>query len=163
MSVKDAQFPHTVERTLLVSNPATVQIRLSALASTVGVLLIAIIAALASHVAVSRDTRSRDFYLPSSQIDWAVQAAREYRKSSQGSTATHLFGQCAAAYATENDGLQFVVSPGPDSRLTTWVRSVVKQTAAVQSLHPWYADPRFTYSHLDKSADTPTNTQIELV
>lgn len=46
--------------TLLVSDPPTIQIRLSALAGTIGVCLIAIIAAVMSHVASSRDIRSRD-------------------------------------------------------------------------------------------------------
>ena len=81
MSVKDAQYPHPVERTLLVSQPM-VQIRLSVLASTIIACLIAITSAVASRAIVSRDTRSRVIQLPSSQFDWAAQACSpEHHKS----------------------------------------------------------------------------------
>ena len=150
MSVKDAQYLHPVERPLLVARQM-VQVRLSALAGTVGFCLVAIVAAISSRTIVTRDIRSRSIHLPSSQFDWAVQAAREHLKPSEGpTTTTHSFSQRAAEYATLNDDFTFVISPGPDGHLTTWIRSAVKQAVA-QPPHPPHTNP---YPYLDKSSDT---------
>jgi len=150
MSVKDAQYPHPVERTLLVTK-SMVQIRLSVLASTIIACLFAIIVAVVTRVVVSRDVRNHGIHLPSSQFDWAVQAAREHYKSLGNLTSTHTFTQRAAAYAAQNDDLEFVISPGPDGSPTMWIGSVAEQTE-----HPLYTDPGFTFTYLDKSPDTET-------
>lgn len=161
MSVKDAQYPHPVERTLLVSQPM-VQIRLSVLGSTIIACLLAIFVAIVSRVMVSRNIYSRSVHLPSSQFDWAVQAAREHNKSREGLTSTRAFSQRAGAYAAQNDDLGFFVSPGHDGKSTVWIGSVAEQ-AIVQPPYPLYTDPRFTYTYLEKLPDTPTGTPSETV
>lgn len=126
MSVKDSQYPHPVVRTLLVSAP-TVQVRFSVLASTIVTSFAAIVAAVISRILVSRDTRTRSIHLPSSQFDWAVQAAREHHKSVDGLGSTRALEQHGVAFAAHNDDLEIVISSGPDDNVTTWIRSIAPE------------------------------------
>jgi len=74
MAVKDAQYPHTVARTLSV-HQHVVQIRLSFLMVTIGAFLFAIIAATLIRMTLKNGVWK--MHIPSSQLDWIVQAAQE--------------------------------------------------------------------------------------
>jgi hypothetical protein len=75
-SVKDTQNVHVVQRQLSISQPI-VQIRLTALVATTGAFLIAIVAAITYRLLEPRDSRGKRIHLPTSQLDWIVQAARK--------------------------------------------------------------------------------------
>jgi uncharacterized membrane protein YdfJ with MMPL/SSD domain len=79
MSVKDSQYPNPDVRTLAVVQ-GIVQIRLFSLVLTVGAFLLAVTAAcVAKYCGVKYKTHR--IHLPSSQLDWIVQAARDRESS----------------------------------------------------------------------------------
>ncbi len=79
MSVKDAQYSYRDTRILTVLQ-GVVQIRLLALVSTTGVFLLAILLAVAARIRGSRGN-THEIRLPSSQLDWIVEAAREHARN----------------------------------------------------------------------------------
>jgi len=79
MSVKDSQYPNPAVRSLAVVQD-TVQMRLSSLMITVGAFLLAVITACVAKYRGVRN-KTHQVQLPSSQLDWMVQAAREHAKT----------------------------------------------------------------------------------
>ena len=102
MSVKDAQYPNPDVRTLTMVQD-TVQIRLSALlTSVVAFLLAAVMAYIARYRGVKNNAHK--LHLPSSQLDWMVQAARELSRSQLGTKSPNEF-------AIQNKDSFFIISP----------------------------------------------------
>lgn len=109
MSVKDAQFPNPDVRTLAVVQD-TVQLRLSSLVITVGAFLVAVIAACAAkYLGVKHKTHR--IQLPSSQLDWMVQAAREHAQTKEAIRGRTKSPNEFAIYNQDNF---FIVSPRHD-------------------------------------------------
>ena len=75
-SVKDSQYPNPDVRTLAVMQ----DIRLSSLVLSVGAFLLAMTAACVAKCCGVKYKTHR-IQLPSSQLDWVVQAAREHAKT----------------------------------------------------------------------------------
>jgi hypothetical protein len=76
-SVRDGQYMHIVQRDLLVNRPIP-QIRMSILAATLALFTVTLGAAVWSYLAGPRDSQGRHLELPSSQLDWIVQAVHEH-------------------------------------------------------------------------------------
>jgi len=126
MSVKDAQYPHPVARTLSVRK-GVVQIRLSFLVVTVGAFLLAILAA-----AFVRWTNLRNgvwrIHLPSSQLDWIVQAAQEHvRYHPNPETIITPRDRLPTSFASHNQDLAFVITPDLEPRIATGSESLMPQ------------------------------------
>jgi len=118
MSVKDAQYPHPVARTLSVRE-GVVQIRLSFLVVTIGSFLIAILAAAFVRWMNIRNGVWR-IHLPSSQLDWIVQAAREHVRYHGGSEAIITpRDRLPTSFASHNQDLAFVITPDLEPRIAT--------------------------------------------
>jgi hypothetical protein len=111
MSVKDAQYPHPKQRTLTVSQPV-VQIRLSVLIVTIGMMLLAICVALSM---MAWDGYTRSLRIPASQLDWAVLAACEHRRmvDNWGSSIPAV---SPAVFATQHRDMELMVSHTADGR-----------------------------------------------
>jgi hypothetical protein len=127
MSVKDAQYPHPVARTLSVYK-GVVQIRLSFLVITIGAFLIAILAAALVRWANLRNGVSK-IHLPSSQLDWIVQAAREHVRyhASPKAIVTPRDRLSTTSFASHNQDLAFVVTPDLETRIATGSESLMPQ------------------------------------
>ena len=102
MSVKDSQYPNPDVRTLTVVQD-TVQIRLSALLTSVMAFLLTVVTA---YVARYRGIKNKahKIHLPSSQLDWMVQAARELAQTKLGTKSPNEF-------AIQNKDNFFIISP----------------------------------------------------
>lgn len=108
MSVKDAQIPYGDERLLAVMQDV-VQIRLSALIITIGSCLLAVISAVAA-----RNRRpvqnAPDIYLPSSQMDWIAEVAREHARNHPNAKAEERSYSSPKKYASHNRNNFLLVS-----------------------------------------------------
>jgi hypothetical protein len=117
MSVKDAQYPHPVARVLSV-HQAVVQIRLSFLVITIGAFLFANLAA-----TLVRTTNLRNgvwsIHLPSSQLDWIVQAAREHVRHHASPAETTPRDRLPTSFASRNQDLAFAITPDLEPRIAT--------------------------------------------
>ena len=113
MSVKDGQYPHTQERRLSVSRPV-VQVRLSALVITVGGFFLAVMGTIVLHYAEPRGQLKELVHIPSTQLDWIVLAASEYRlrAGERGSTGP------SSKFAMEHPELGLVIELAPDGQMT---------------------------------------------
>jgi hypothetical protein len=115
MSVKDAQYPHPVARTLSV-HQHVVQIRLSFLVVTIGAFLFAILAAALVRMTLRNGVRK--IHLPSSQLDWIVQAAREtvrYLAGRKETTPRDHFQPMS--FVSRNQDLVFTITPDLEPRI----------------------------------------------
>jgi hypothetical protein len=121
LSVKDSQYPHLVQRNLSIRQ-STVQIRLSVLASTIALLVLGLTAALVSYFREPRNQAGKRLHLPSSQLDWTVQAAREYYRLGHPNTA-----QSPRGFAAEHNDLIFTVSPDPNGESVPFISSPHQQ------------------------------------
>ena len=122
MSVKSAQYPHPVARTLAVRQ-GVVQISLSFLVITTGTFLFAILAAAFVRWGNKRNGAWK-IHLPSSQLDWIVQAAREHVRYHEGpETVISPRGDRdrlpSRSFASQNQDLAFVVTPDLEPRIAT--------------------------------------------
>jgi hypothetical protein len=118
MSVKDAQYPHPVARTLSVRK-GVVQIRFSFLVVTIGAFLIAILAAAFVRWMNIRNGVWR-IHLPSSQLDWIVQAAREHvRYHADPKAVITPRDRLPTSFASHNQDLAFVITPDLEPRIAT--------------------------------------------
>jgi hypothetical protein len=118
MSVKDSQYPRPLQRQMTVSRPV-VQVRLSVPVVTAGGFLLAIVTAVMLRCVEPRDPRGKVIDIPSTQLDWIVLAASEYRQRC---------GECGSAgwsskFAMEHDELGLVVKMAPDGGLTSRIVS----------------------------------------
>jgi hypothetical protein len=121
LSVKDAQYPNLVQRELTVSR-AVVQIRLSVLVTTIGTFLFALAASVVSRWTEPLDQHGKHLILPSSQLGWIVQAAREHFKE------TELATTCSpSTYAAQRQDLTFIVSGAPDGNTITRIASATER------------------------------------
>jgi hypothetical protein len=119
VSVKDAQYPHPVARTLSVSK-GVVQIRLSILVVTIGAFLFATIAAALVKTTNFRNRVPR-IYLPSSQLDWIVQAAREhvrYHPRPEEITPCKR-DRLPTSFASRNQDLTLIITQDLEPRIAT--------------------------------------------
>ena len=139
MSVKDSQYPHPDVRTLTVVQD-TVQIRLSALLTSVAAFLLTIVTA---YVAKYRGVKNKahKLHLPSSQLGWMVQAAREHARLKFGTKSPNQF-------AIQNKDNFFIVSPHLEPRIVMatdvselLVRQTLGQTSTSSSLLEDSYDP----------------------
>jgi hypothetical protein len=117
MSVKDSQYPNPAVRSVAVVQD-TVQMRLSSLVVTVGAFLLALIAAcVAKYGGLKHETHR--VQLPSSQLDWIVQAAREHAKSKPGTEKTRSGGtKSPDEFAILNQDNFYIVTSNFDSSIT---------------------------------------------
>ena len=128
ISVKDAGYPHSVARTLSVRE-AVVQIRLSFLVVTVGAFFLAILAATLIRWANLRNGVWR-IHLPSSQLDWIVQAAQEHVRYHPIPETIITPRDClptSFTFASNNQDLAFVVTPDLEPRIATGSESLMPQ------------------------------------
>jgi len=154
MSVKDAQYLHAVERTLSVSQDI-VQIRISALIITIGIFLIAIAAAVASRLTLTRILHGRHIHLPNSQLDWIVQAARERRRGNGDSAKDGSLFRSPAAFAAQHTELSFMVTTAPEEQPNTWIVTTTAEKLHIQSSYTFDQLP--SYEGPDKSLKTPNS------
>lgn len=117
LSVKDAQYPHPVARVLSVRQ-AVVQIRLSFLVVTIGAILFANLAA-----ALVRTMNHRNgvwsIHLPSSQLDWIVQAAREHVRYHASPAETTPRDRLPTSFASHNQDFAFIITADLEPRIAT--------------------------------------------
>jgi hypothetical protein len=105
LSFKDSQYIHPVQRTLSVAQEV-VQIRLSCLVVTIGTFLILLVAAsVARYSELALDSHGKRFLLPSSQLDWIVQAVHERHRGNNLTTPAIP----PLAYAAQHGDLTFSV------------------------------------------------------
>jgi hypothetical protein len=117
LSVKDAQYPHPVARDLSIRR-AVVQIRLSFLVVTIGAFLFAsLAAALVRTMNLKNGVWS--IHLPSSQLDWIVQAAREHVRYHTSPTETTSRDRLPTSFASHNQDLAFVITADFEPRIAT--------------------------------------------
>jgi hypothetical protein len=102
-SVRDAQYPHEVQRILAVAKPV-VQLRLSVLASTVALLILALLAVVIGRFREPLDAHRKRLGLPASQLDWSILAAREHYRSGDNDMV-----KSAGEYARTRDDLTLCV------------------------------------------------------
>ena len=102
MSVKDSQYPNPDVRTLTVVQD-TVQIRLSALVASLAAFLFIVVTAYAAKY-LGVKNKAHKIHLPSSQLDWMVQAAREHAQSK-------LATRSPSEFAIDNQHNFFISSP----------------------------------------------------
>jgi len=118
MSVKDTMLPHLVSRTLSVRQ-GVVQIRFSFLAVTIGTFLFANLAAAFIWTTNLRN-QERRIYLPSSQLDWIVQAAREHCRHHASPKANTLCDRFEpTSFASRNEGLTLIITADREPRIAT--------------------------------------------
>ena len=110
-SLRDTIVPYPVERILSIRQPV-VQIRLSFLVVTIGAFLFASVAAGLVRTANLRNGVWR-IHLPSSQLDWLVQAAREHVQYHAGPTKY----TSRDSFASSNQDLAFITTPDLESRI----------------------------------------------
>ncbi|KDR82354.1 hypothetical protein GALMADRAFT_237618 [Galerina marginata CBS 339.88] len=119
-SVKDSQYPHPVARAISARRDV-VQIRLSVLVTTIGALLVFLIAASVSRMR-SITSGSHRVHLPSSQLDWIVQAAREHTRYYPTHNSSKGVGDrkpSSAKFASQNESISFIVSEDFESHIVT--------------------------------------------
>jgi len=117
MSVKDAQYPHAVARTLSV-HQHVVQIRLSFLVVTIGAFLFTIIAATLVRMTLINGVRK--VHIPSSQLDWIVQAARENVRDLAGRRETTPRDHFQPmSFVSSNQDLVFTTTTDLEPRIST--------------------------------------------
>ena len=118
MSVKDTLYPHPVERTLSTFQEV-VQIRLSVLTFTIGSFFFAILAV----VFVGTTNRRNGvpwIHLPSSQLGWMAQAAREHIGCHTGPKAIPPRDRFQPAlFASRNQDLALIINPDFEPRIAT--------------------------------------------
>ena len=120
-SVRDAQYPHDVQRVLSVAKPVT-QIRLSVLASTISLLITAILAAAIGHFSEPLDAHRKRLGLPISQLDWTLLAAREHYRSGDNDVV-----KLSGEYAQTRDDLTLSVRVTDAGRADMCIASTVYQ------------------------------------
>jgi hypothetical protein len=86
--------------------------RLSVLATTLGVFAIALSAAAVFRFMEPRDSKGRRVPSPSSQLDWVVQAVRECKEGGYVSMDSQ------AVFATHRNDLAYVVSVMHEGQMT---------------------------------------------
>jgi hypothetical protein len=120
-SVRDAQYPHSVQRVLTVAKPVT-QIRLSVLASTIILLIAAMLAAAVGRFSEPLDAHRKRLGLPISQLDWSVLAAREHYRSGSNDVV-----KSSGEYAQTRDDLTLSVRITDAGRADMCIASTVYQ------------------------------------
>jgi hypothetical protein len=115
MCVKDSQYPNADVRTLAVVVDM-VQMRLSSLVITVGAFLIAVIAACVAKYRGVRHKTHR-VQLPSSQLGWMVQAAREHAQTEPGTETTRSRTKSHDHFAILNQDNFYIVSSNFEPRI----------------------------------------------
>jgi hypothetical protein len=116
LSVLNSVLIHPVTRPISVLGPI-VQLRLSVIAATFAIVFLAVVITFASYFAEPRDSRGHHIYLPSSHLDWMVQAAREHFPGDRTK------GQSPADYAASHGDVRIKVSDGGDGSWTTCIAS----------------------------------------
>ena len=122
MSVKDSQFPHLVARTLSTQQ-GVVQIRFSFLVVTIGAFLVSILA-VALVRAMNLRNGAREIDLPSSQLDWIVQAAREHVRYSGSPEEITPRDRSPTSFALRNQDLALIFSPDLEPHIATVNKSL---------------------------------------
>lgn len=113
LSVRDSQFPNPAVRNLAVAQDM-VQMRLSSLVATVGSFLLALIAACVAKYRGIKYKAHR-IQLPSSQLDWTVQAAREHAKTNPETGKAQIqTNSTLDGFAIRNQDNFFIVAPNFD-------------------------------------------------
>jgi len=133
LSVKDAQYPHLVQRDLTVSRPV-VQIRLSVLATTISIFLIALMASVVSRWIEPLDQHGKHLILPSSQLDWIVQASREHFGEAE------VLTRSPSAYAAQREDLMLVVPNALNANAMPFIASATEEGITSDGLV--YTDPQ---------------------
>jgi hypothetical protein len=116
MSVKDSEYPNPDIRTLAVVLDM-VQIRLSSLLITVGTFFLAVIAACVAKYRGMKHKLHR-IQLPSSQLDWLVQAAREHAKIKSDTNTTRRQTESPNEFAIHNQDKFFIMASHFDPRVS---------------------------------------------
>jgi len=106
-----------VARVLSV-HQAAVQIRLSFLVVTIGAFLFAILAAAVVRMMNIRNGVWR-IHLPSSQLDWIVQAAQEHVQYQAGPEYFTPHDRLPTSFASRNEDLSYIITPDFESRIAT--------------------------------------------
>ncbi len=150
MSVKDSQYPNPDVRTLAVVQDI-VQMRLSSLVLTVGAFLLAVTAACVAKYCGVRYKTHR-MHLPSSQLDWIVQAAREHAKTQPKTEKARSRTKSSNEFAIHNQDDFFIVSPNFDAciAMDSELSTLKSPSSSLQSLcqevdfDPWdgYSETR---------------------
>lgn len=137
LAVKDSQYPHIVQRTLTTIQPV-LQIRLSALLSTVVASFAAIVSVIITYLAEPRgqDGKRLSLDVPQTPLDWIAQSARE---CGSGDVTAHS----PSAFATQRDDLKLGVSSTNGGQLTTRIISVVEERFPAIPLTQF--DPSLSY------------------
>jgi hypothetical protein len=128
MSVKDTQSFRPVPRRLSVSTPV-VQIRLSALIATIGGLALAIAVESISYLSERRIRSGRQLRVPSSRLDWIVQAVREHT----GGAHYFMRDPSSTTFAAEREDVMLSVSQEPNGDLTTRIVSTAFELHSLAS------------------------------
>jgi hypothetical protein len=147
LSVKDSQYIHPVQRTLSVSQ-YVVQIRLSFLIVTIGAFVIAMAAASIARLSEPLDRHGRRLPLPSSQLDWIVQAAHEHCRN-DSTTA-----RSPAAYAAQHGDLAFSVLLAPDGQHIPFIASEQEQNVLTPSKTEYF-DPTSLIDEVKETSRSP--------
>ena len=140
LSVKDTQYPLLKQRTLTVSKPV-VQIRLSVLLVTLGIVTLAICVALSM---MAWDGYTRSLRIPASQLDWAALAACEYLRMVVDWDSS-IPAVSPAEFAAQHRDMGLAVSHTADGRPMVRIVMVGKQSSRVKaeglsSLVPQFPD-----------------------
>jgi hypothetical protein len=120
LSVKDALFMHTVQRSLSVNRPV-VQVRASVLSTTIIVFVLALGSVFVCRQLERRDQLGNRLETPSSPIDWMAQAALEHYRDDDYALPWILK---ADDLLRHHDDLAYVVSTRPDGRQVAHIVSL---------------------------------------
>ena len=116
-AVKDILTPHPVQRRLSVSRPV-VQLRLSVLLITLCLFLVTLTMVVRARLTEPHDPLGRRLHLPSSRLDWMVQAARE-RPRADDCTST----DSTAAFIARHKDLVYASAVVHDGQLLSRITS----------------------------------------
>jgi hypothetical protein len=124
VSAKDSQIPHLVSRSLSVSQ-GVVQIRLSILVATIGAFLFATLAAALVKTTNFMNKVPR-IYLPSSQLDWIVQAAREHVQyyPRPKEITPRKCNRLPTSFASQNQDLTLIITQDLEPRIATAILDI---------------------------------------
>jgi hypothetical protein len=99
-----------------------IQIHLSVLVTTIGACVVTLTAAIVLCWLEPFDQHGKCLILPSSQLDWIVQAAHEHFREAELATT------CSpSAYAMQCEDLMLAISNAPDANMVTCIASVTEK------------------------------------